>query len=85
MRLAKAASTWAMVLTLVVGSGVSALAAAPAKRKPPGRRPANLLEIPRVSKDKIICFALYTVHNNVLKLTAQLYPLEESDPRTAWS
>ncbi|HIQ22572.1 MAG TPA: hypothetical protein EYH34_15210, partial [Planctomycetes bacterium] len=39
------------------------------------------LKIPRVSKGQVICFALYSVHNNVLKLTAQLYPLEESDPR----
>jgi len=43
---------------------------------------AQPLEIPEVSKDKIICFALYTAHNGVLKLTAQLYPLDDSDPRT---
>ena len=36
----------------------------------------DLLEIPKVSRCQVICFALYTVHNNVLKLTAQLYPLE---------
>ncbi len=47
-----------------------------AKAKP------DLLEIPKVTRDRVICFALYTVHNNVLKLTAQLYPLEDSDPRT---
>lgn len=38
------------------------------------------LAIPDYGKDEVICFALYTVHNNVLKLTAQLYPLDESDP-----
>jgi hypothetical protein len=39
------------------------------------------LVIPKVSKDQIICFALYTVQRGVLKLTAQLYPLEANDPR----
>ena len=28
-----------------------------------------------VPKEDAICFALYTVHNNTLKMTAQLYPL----------
>ena len=41
----------------------------------------DALAIPKVSKDQVICFALYTVHNNILKLTAQLYPLDETDPR----
>ena len=43
------------------------------------RNRAKLLEIPKVTKDKVICFALYTVQDNILKLTAQLYPLEEGD------
>jgi hypothetical protein len=42
---------------------------------------AQKLEIPEVSRDKVICFALYTVQNNVLKLTAQLYPLEPGESR----
>ena len=42
-----------------------------------------MLEIPEVSKDEIICFALYTVHDNILKLTAQLYPLDEAAIRAA--
>jgi hypothetical protein len=41
----------------------------------------ELLEIPEVSRDKVICFALYTVHDNILKMTAQLYPLKESEDR----
>ncbi|HID75538.1 MAG TPA: hypothetical protein EYP56_06015 [Planctomycetaceae bacterium] len=59
------------------------LVAAAAAGEARGRRArrADLLKIPRVSKGQVICFALYSVHNNVLKLTAQLYPLEESDPR----
>jgi len=48
--------------------------------QPPPRRNEPLV-IPKVTKDQIICFALYTVHKGVLKLTAQLYPLEAGDPR----
>jgi hypothetical protein len=40
-----------------------------------------LLQIPRVSPAEQICFVLYTVHDGVLKLTAQLYPLSASAPR----
>ena len=44
-----------------------------AQRKPP--------TIPEVDRDKVICFALYTVHENTLKLTGQLYPLEDGESR----
>ncbi len=43
---------------------------------------ASLKTIPKVPNDRQICFVLYTVHDNTMKLTAQLYPLEEGDPRT---
>lgn len=43
---------------------------------------AQPLVVPKVSRDKVICFALYTVHNNILKLTAQLYPLTKTDDKT---
>ena len=42
---------------------------------------AEILKIPEVPRDKVICFALYTVHNNILKMTAQLYPLKEGEDR----
>jgi len=42
---------------------------------------AQLLNVPEVSRDKIICFALYTVQNNIMKLTAQLYPLKPEEDR----
>ena len=42
---------------------------------------AQVLKVPEVSRDKVICFALYTVQNNVLKLNAQLYPLNENEDR----
>lgn len=47
------------------------------------RRNRDLLAIPEVAKKDIICFALYTVSDGTLKLTAQLYPLDSDDPRTA--
>ena len=43
----------------------------------------DLLAIPEVTRDKVICFALYTVHDKTLKLTAQFYPLKEGEPRKA--
>lgn len=43
---------------------------------------AQQLTVPEVSRDKVICFALYTVQDNILKLTAQLYPLEPGESRT---
>ena len=48
------------------------------KRRPP--RTAWM--ITKMPKDKVICFALYTVHNRILKLTAQLYELDADAPRT---
>jgi len=40
--------------------------------------------IPEVSEAEQICFALYTVNNNVLKLSAQLYPLKDSQTRQVY-
>ncbi len=37
--------------------------------------------IPDVPRNKVICFTLYTVENDVLKLSAQLYPLRDKEPR----
>ena len=47
------------------------------------KKKADPLAIPEVTRDKVICFALYTVHEKTLKLTAQLYPLKEGEPRKA--
>jgi len=71
--------TRTIALTLIAGFVAVTLNAAPAKQKR-NRRP-NPLAIPEVEKDEVICFALYTVHDNILKLTAQLYPLGEDDPK----
>ncbi len=43
---------------------------------------ADPIAIPEVAKEDIICFALYTVSDGTLKLTAQLYPLDSEDSRT---
>jgi hypothetical protein len=39
------------------------------------------LQIPDVARDQVICFALYTVHNKTLKLSAHLYPLKQNESR----
>jgi hypothetical protein len=43
----------------------------------------NDVSIPEVSKQERICFALYTVHHHILKMTAQCYPLKEDESRQA--
>ena len=52
-----------------------------AQAKRPARRGRALLAIPDVARDQVICFALYTVHERTLKLTAQLYPLKDGESR----
>ncbi len=47
-------------------------------QKPSGE---NWLDIDNVPDEDAICFALYTVNNNILKLTAQLYPLQKDVDR----
>ena len=51
----------------------------------PGRKPATWRgggqRIPDVPRDKVICFALYTVQNRTLKLSTQLYPLQAGESR----
>ncbi len=35
----------------------------------------------KVPRDQVVCFGIYTVHNRMLKLTAQLYPLFPKETR----
>ncbi len=49
-----------------------------AKKKKAQREP---LVIPDVARDQLVCFCLYTVHNRTLKLSAQLYPLNDGEDR----
>ena len=46
-----------------------------------GAQSSDLLNIPDVPRDKVICFALYTVNNETMKMTAQLYPLKEAEEK----
>ena len=41
----------------------------------------NQVTIPDVPRDEVIGFALYTVNRGVLKLSAQLYPLQDGESR----
>ena len=50
------------------------------KKKSKGRAK---LAIPQVTKDKLICFAMYTVQDNTLKMNVQFYPLAKDDSRIA--
>lgn len=43
-----------------------------------GENPIIDLKVPR---DEVVCFGIYTVHNNILKLSAQLYPLYPQETR----
>ena len=44
---------------------------------------ARGVPIPQVSQEQRICFALYTVDDDILKMTAQCYPLAEGESRMA--
>lgn len=67
---------------LVLASVVLVLAGSTeAQQNKPKRKWADL-SIPEVARKDVICFALYTVHDDTLKLTAQLYPLTNDDSRT---
>lgn len=63
----------------VLGVGLSLLAV-PLLSAPVSAWPADdLLEIHEVAPEDRVCFALYTVHEGVLKLTAQLFPLASNE------
>ncbi len=75
----------ALLLAVALLAGMAG-AAQPKKAKPKRgkktrKKPNASWIITKVDKDKVICFALYTVHKNVLKLTAQLYKLDSGAPR----
>jgi hypothetical protein len=44
-------------------------------------RPANPIIELKVPRDQVVAFGIYTVHNGVLKLSAQLYPLYPKETR----
>ncbi len=69
--------TLLMTLAVLMSSWLVNAEAQNRKPQDPDRFKARYVPkgIPAVPAEKQICFALYTVHNDVLKLTAQLYPL----------
>lgn len=69
-------SKWFSVLAITLIFGGIAVSQQNNKK----RNKRNLLTIPEVEEANTICFALYTVHDKTLKLTAQLYPLKEDSP-----
>lgn len=72
-------SKWFTVLVVGLIFGSIAVSQQNAKK----RRGRAVLNIPKVEEKDTICFALYTVSDRTLKLTAQLYPLGEKAPMTA--
>jgi len=69
---------------VVLGCSVSAALAQPkAKARSKRKRPAKAAwMITKMPADKVICMALWTLHENTLKLTAQLYELDADADRT---
>ncbi len=84
-----------LILLLATTVGGSGRLAAQSPNKPPqgdqqGPEPIRIERkggrptIPDVPRDQVIGFALYTVQDGVLKMSAQLYPLKENEPREVW-
>ncbi len=70
------------IAAILVPLALLSLSSLPAQNKGQKKRARRaLLAIPEVARDQVICFALYTVHADTLKLTAQLYPLQEGEDR----
>jgi hypothetical protein len=44
------------------------------------RKPNKIIDV-KVKRESVVAFGIYTVHNNTLKLTAQLYPLYPDETR----
>ncbi|MHC1767102.1 MAG: hypothetical protein AB9869_22835 [Verrucomicrobiia bacterium] len=70
---------WLPLFAALVLAAPARCAAAPG----PAAQRQNKLEIPEVARKHAICFAYYTVNQGVLKLTAQLYPLQDGETREA--
>ena len=75
-----------IVLLICLAGGVG-IAAAGEPAAPEGPQPIKIERkggkpaIPEVPRDKVIGFALYTVQDGTLKLSAQLYPLQDGEKR----
>ncbi len=88
-------SSWLLVAWLVAALGVPLAAQVPSdgekrastKASEEGPEPIRIERkggpprIPDVPRDQVIGFALYTVQNGILKMSAQLYPLRDGESR----
>ena len=73
MKLLKTLSICSIVLAITIPAA--------SQQKKKAAKGRAILAIPEVEKKDVICFALYTVSDGTLKLTAQLYPLAEDDTK----
>jgi hypothetical protein len=64
------------LITWLTGGLIVAIGQVRARLRNP---PWKIIQVP---EDEVICFTLYTVHNDILKLTAQLYELPPEADRT---
>ena len=72
-------------LSLLYAAVFFASPASAQNKASPNRAGGNaraVLDIPEVAAEDIICFALYTVSDGTLKLTAQLYPIPDGESKT---
>lgn len=69
-------------LTLICAGALLASTAQAQNKPSANRRAKAVLTIPEVAPADIICFALYTVSDGTLKLTAQLYPIPDGETQT---
>ena len=67
-----------VLVTLLTVAAIAIVAGAAPKKKGPPSGLRISLDVPR---DEVIAGALYTVHDNILKLNAQLFPLKEGESR----
>ncbi len=73
----------ALLAVMLMASVVWAADQKPKPKPRARRKPANnAWQITKVAPEKVICFAMYTVHKGTLKLTAQLYELDADADRT---
>jgi len=73
---------WLLTVVISLGLSIPTMAAPPSEPEPIKiERKGGKPSIPDVPRDEVICFALYTVQDKILKLSAQLYPPKDGESR----
>ena len=75
--LKQASSTCLLLFLLMV---MCAPSVAEPKQYPQLKAIGDFSKLEKVPNDQLICFTLYTLHEKTLKLSAQLYPLDDDMP-----